>query len=134
MPSAGSTTSSPAGRRSPTGGVYTPEALRAEYLRSVAPEAHDHEVAQGYLPETVEEVPSVVTLTMRAASACMTEFILRAYAFRHEPNRVAAQTLFSLATARRGPFRRIGIPVHAQRHPGPRHARAAARPAGPRRR
>jgi len=34
---------------------------------------------------------------MRAASACMNEFILRAYPFRLEPNRDFTRTLFSLA-------------------------------------
>jgi hypothetical protein len=79
--------------------VYTPSSLRAEYLRAAAPEAHAHEVAQGYLSGAVEEAPSVVTLNMRAASACMNEWILRAYPFRHEPNARFARTLFSLATA-----------------------------------
>jgi hypothetical protein len=78
-------------------GVYTPESLRGEYLRQVAPEAHRQELAAGYLKGLVEEAPAVVTLNMRAASACVNEFIARAYPFRLEPNGRYARTTFSLA-------------------------------------
>ena len=77
--------------------VYTPDTLRAEYLRSVAPEAHAMEVAEGYIKGAAEEAPAVISLNMRAASACMNEFILRSYPFRLDPNRGYARTLFSLA-------------------------------------
>ena len=77
--------------------VYTPDALRAEYLESVAPEAHANEVGEGYIKGKVEEAPAVISLNMRAASACMIEFILRSYPFRLEPNRSYARTKFSLA-------------------------------------
>ena len=77
--------------------VYTAETLRAEYLQSVAPEAHAEEVAEGYIEGAIEEAPAVIALNMRAASACMNEFILRAYPFRLDPNRRYARTLFSLA-------------------------------------
>ncbi len=78
-------------------GVYSPESLRAEYLRRTAPEAHRQEVEAGYIRGLVEEAPSVMTLNMRAAAACVNEFIARAYPFRHEPNRRFARTEFSLA-------------------------------------
>jgi hypothetical protein len=78
-------------------GVYTPDGLRGEYLRSVAPEAHQQELDAGYLRGLVEEAPAVITLNMRAASACVNEFIARAYPFRHDPNRLYARTIFSLA-------------------------------------
>jgi hypothetical protein len=67
-------------------GVYSPEALRNEYLRSVAPEDHGEQVAVGYLKGVIDEAPSVITLNMRAASACVMEFIARCYPFRHESN------------------------------------------------
>lgn len=78
-------------------GVYTPESLRAEYLRNTAPEAHLDELKAGYLPGLVEEAPAVITLNMRAASACMNEFVARAYPYRHESNELYARTQFSLA-------------------------------------
>ncbi len=77
--------------------VYTPERLRAEYLRSVAPDAHAQEVEAGYIKGAIEEAPAVISLNMRAAAACMNEFILRAYPFRLDPNRNYARTQFSLA-------------------------------------
>ena len=77
--------------------VFTPAMLRAEYLRSVAPDAHAQEIEAGYIKGAVEEAPAVITLNMRAASACMNEFILRAYPFRIDPNRGYARTQFSLA-------------------------------------
>ena len=79
-------------------GVYSPEALRKEYLQSVAPEDHDEQVAAGYLKGVIEEAPSVITLNMRASSACVTEFIARCYPFRHESNAQFSRTTFSLAT------------------------------------
>ena len=78
-------------------GVYSPESLRAEYLRRTAPQAHREEVAAGYIPGLVDEAPTVITLNMRAAAACMNEFIARAYPYRHEPNEHYARTSFSLA-------------------------------------
>jgi len=78
-------------------GVYSPESLRAEYLRRHAPEAHQQELEAGYIKGLVEEAPAVITLNMRAASACVNEFIARAYPFRLEPNHLYARTLFSLA-------------------------------------
>lgn len=78
-------------------GVYTPELLRAEYLRQTAPDAHRHEIEAGYIKGLAEQAPSVITLNMRAASACVNEFIARAFPFRHDPNRRYARTEFSLA-------------------------------------
>ncbi len=78
-------------------GIYTPESLRGEYLRSVAPEAHQQELEAGYLKGLIEEAPAVITLNMRAASACVNEFIARAYPFRLGPNHLYARTEFSLA-------------------------------------
>lgn len=78
-------------------GVYTPESLRGEYLRDVAPEAHQQELEDGYLKGVVEEAPAVITLNMHAASTCVNEFIARAYPFRLESNRLYARTIFSLA-------------------------------------
>lgn len=79
-------------------GVYSPESLRNEYLRAVAPEDHDEQVAAGYLKGFIEEAPSVITLNMRAASACVLEFVARCYPFRHESNSYFSRTTFSLAT------------------------------------
>jgi len=78
-------------------GLYTPESLRAEYLRFNDPEAHRRELAEGYIKGTHEEAPSVITLNMRAASACVNEFVARAFPYRHEPNGKFARTTFSLA-------------------------------------
>ncbi len=55
-------------------GIYTPESLRAEYLQNTAPDAHREEVQEGYLPGVIDEAPAVITLNMRAASACIARF------------------------------------------------------------
>lgn len=78
-------------------GVYDPTSLRAEYLRRTAPDAHREEIQAGYLRGVTEEAPAVIALNMRAASACVMEFIARAYPFRHESNAAYARTQFSLA-------------------------------------
>jgi len=78
-------------------GVYTPEGLRAEYVRRVNPKAYEQELAEGYIKGVVEEAPSVITLNMRASSAVVTEFIARTFPFRQEPNALYARTIFSLA-------------------------------------
>lgn len=77
--------------------VYTPESLRAEYLRVADPDAHGEELQSGYLKGIAEEAPSVISLNMRAASACVLEFLARAYPFRHERNELYARTEFSIA-------------------------------------
>ena len=78
-------------------GVWSPELLRAEYLRRAAPEAHNNEMEAGYIKGMIEQAPSVITLNMRAAAAVMNEFVARAYPFRLEPNHLYARTIFSLA-------------------------------------
>jgi proteasome lid subunit RPN8/RPN11 len=78
-------------------GVYTPESLRAEYLRRNAPDAHRAELEAGYIKGLIDEAPGVISLNMRAAAACMNEFIARAYPYRHESNSAYARTQFSLA-------------------------------------
>lgn len=78
-------------------GVYTAEGLRAEYLRKVAPEDYARELKEGYFKGLIEEAPAVITLNMRAASACVNEFVARAYPFRLESNALYARTTFSLA-------------------------------------
>lgn len=77
--------------------IYTPARVRAEYLRRSAPEEYRQEVKAGYFKGVIEEAPAVITLNMRASSACVNEFIARAYPFRLDPNRRYARTTFSLA-------------------------------------
>ncbi|MCX4141122.1 ThiF family adenylyltransferase [Paraburkholderia sp. SEWSISQ10-3 4] len=77
--------------------VYTPESLRAEYLRTVAPDDHGEELRAGYLKGVAEEAPAVISLNMRAASACVLEFLARAFPFRHDSNENFARTEFSIA-------------------------------------
>ncbi|AZD18773.1 ThiF family adenylyltransferase [Pseudomonas chlororaphis] len=77
--------------------VYTPESLYAEDLLNSNPEAHRDQVARGYISGIQEEAPSVITLNMRAASACVNEFIARAFPFREENNSNYAQTSFTLS-------------------------------------
>lgn len=78
-------------------GVYDPDRLRQEYLHEANPEAYARELEEGYIRGASEQAPSVITLNMRAASACVNEFIARAFPFRHDPNRRYARTEFSLA-------------------------------------
>jgi hypothetical protein len=77
--------------------VYTPESLRAEYLKRVAPAAHRQELQAGYFKGVIDEAPAVITLNMRAAAACVNEFIARAYPFRIDSNELYARSSFSLA-------------------------------------
>lgn len=87
----------PGGSSLKTRGVYSPASVRAEYLAAADPEAHAVELAAGYFDGAIEEAPSVISLNMRAASAAMNEFILRAFPFRLAPNSGYARTKFSLA-------------------------------------
>lgn len=80
-------------------GVYTPEGLRAEYLRRVDPEAFRQELEAGYIKGLVEQAPAVISLNMRASSSVVMEYIARTFPFRHESNRGFARTEFSLAAA-----------------------------------
>lgn len=77
--------------------IYTADTLQAEYDRKADPVGHRQQIDAGYIKGIVEEAPAVIALNMRAASACVLEFIARQYPFRHEPNRLYAQTRFSLA-------------------------------------
>nr|WP_307728102.1 ThiF family adenylyltransferase [Massilia terrae] len=77
--------------------VFTPASLAAEYLARADVASHSARVKEGYMPGSLEEAPSVISLNMRAASACVMEFIARAYPFRHDPNVQRARTVFSLA-------------------------------------
>jgi hypothetical protein len=78
-------------------GVYSPDALRREYLQNEAPEELTEQLAEGYIKGVPDEAPSVIALNMRAASDCVMEFIARAYPFRQEHNQKRARTTFSLA-------------------------------------
>lgn len=78
-------------------GVYTPATLQAEALAETDPQAHALQVKAGYIEGLPEQAPSVIALNMRAASACVLEFIARAYPFRQEPNSLYARTRFMLA-------------------------------------
>lgn len=78
-------------------GVYTPATLQAEALAEADPDAHAAQVKAGYIEGMPEQAPAVISLNMRAASACVMEFIARAYPFRHEPNSGYARTRFMLA-------------------------------------
>lgn len=97
-------------------GVYTPESLRAEYLRRNAPESHQQEQDAGYIRGTLDEAPAVISLNMRAASACVNEFIARAYPFRHEPNERYARTQFSLAACEEEYVAEEAFDTHAYVH------------------
>ncbi len=79
--------------------VYTPTTLQAEALAESDPEAHQEQVRAGYIDGVPEQAPSVIALNMRASSACVMEFIARAYPFRHDPNRMYSRTQFMLAEA-----------------------------------
>jgi ThiF family/Prokaryotic homologs of the JAB domain len=78
-------------------GVYTPATLQAEALAESDPEAFAAQVKAGYIEGMPEQAPAVISLNMRAASACVMEFIARGYPFRHEPNGRYARTRFMLA-------------------------------------
>lgn len=79
--------------------VFTPESLRAEWLRKANPEAFKEEREAGYIKGLAEQAPSVISLNMRASSMVVMEYIARAFPFRHDPNRRFARTTFSLAAA-----------------------------------
>lgn len=79
--------------------VYTPALLHGEMLAKSQPELYEQQLAQGYITGVQEEAPSVITLNMRAASACVSEFIARCFPFREDPNGHFSRTRFSLAGA-----------------------------------
>ncbi|MCA6098160.1 ThiF family adenylyltransferase [Bradyrhizobium australafricanum] len=78
-------------------GVYDAALLEAEYLARTAPHALAGKIADGYLRGMAEEAPGVITLNMRAASACVMEFIARLFPFREFANETRARTIFMLA-------------------------------------
>lgn len=78
-------------------GVYDAVLLEAEYLARVAPQALSRKIADGYLRGMPEEAPGVIALNMRAASACVIEFIARLFPFRQFPNETRARAIFMLA-------------------------------------
>lgn len=91
-------------------GIYTPESLRAEYLHRNAPDTHRKELKAGYIKGMIEEAPAVISLNMRAAAACVNEFIARAYPFRHDPNDHYARTMFSIAACEEEYFAECSFP------------------------
>lgn len=74
--------------------VYTPELI---YRENLSEEEYDEQVERGYITGLQEEAPAVITLNMRAASACVLEYIARCFPFREYPNKGYARTLFSLS-------------------------------------
>ncbi|ODT65316.1 MAG: thiamine biosynthesis protein ThiF [Pelagibacterium sp. SCN 63-23] len=79
--------------------VFTPESLRAEWLRDANPDAFREEQEAGYIKGLAEQAPSVISLNMRASSAVVMELIARTFPFRHDANELYARTTFSLAAA-----------------------------------
>jgi ThiF family/Prokaryotic homologs of the JAB domain len=77
-------------------GVYDAATLEAEYLAANAPATLARKVADGYLQGVGEEAPAVISLNMRAASACVLEFIARVFPFRQYTNEHRARTIFML--------------------------------------
>jgi hypothetical protein len=78
-------------------GVYDASLLEAEYLARTAPKVFTDRIAEGYLRGLAEEAPGVISLNMRAASACVLEFIARLLPFRQFPNETRARSVFMLA-------------------------------------
>lgn len=77
--------------------VYTPASLRAEELARRDPVAHAEQVKAGYMPGSLEQAPSVITVNMQAASMVVQELIARLYPYRLDGNSCCARTMFSLA-------------------------------------
>jgi hypothetical protein len=78
-------------------GVYSAATLQAEALSESDPEAYADQVRRGYIDGVPEQAPAVISLNMRAGSACVMEFIARAYPFRQESNSQYVRTRFMLA-------------------------------------
>lgn len=76
--------------------VYTPDSLRAEYLKETSPESYEKQLKEGYFKGVHEEAPSVISLNMLAASFCINEFIARTFLFRQENNSNYARTVVCL--------------------------------------
>jgi ThiF family/Prokaryotic homologs of the JAB domain len=105
-------------------GVYTSASLQAEALAESDPEAHAEHVKAGYIEGLPEQAPSVIALNMRAASACMLEFMARAFPFRQEPNSQYARTRFMLAEA----FEEVNAEEEFEAKASPLLARGSAEP------
>jgi hypothetical protein len=82
----------PGGSRLMDRGVYDAALLEAEYLARVAPQTLSRKIADGYLRGIPEEAPGVIALNMRAASACVIEFLARLFPFQTH-----ARSIFMLA-------------------------------------
>jgi hypothetical protein len=78
-------------------GVYDAALLETEYLARAAPQALAQKIADGYLRGMGEEAPGVIALNMRAASACLIEFMARIFPFRQFSNETRARSIFMLA-------------------------------------
>lgn len=78
-------------------GVYSADDIAAEELARTDPEGFSRQVAEGYMPGSGEEAPSVISVNMRAASMVVQEFIARAFSYRLDGNRGFARTSFALA-------------------------------------
>lgn len=77
--------------------VYTSNSLRAEELAKRDPAAYAEQVKVGYMPGSLEQSPSVITVNMHAASMVVQELIARLYPYRLDGNSSCARTMFSLA-------------------------------------
>lgn len=77
--------------------VYTSASLRAEELAIRDPAAYAEQVEVGYMPGSLEQSPSVITVNMHAASIVVQELIARLYPYRLDGNSSCARTMFSLA-------------------------------------
>ncbi|KTB94289.1 thiamine biosynthesis protein ThiF [Pseudomonas syringae ICMP 11293] len=80
-------------------GVYTADSLRAESLLAANPEAYQQQLQRGYIRGFHEEAPAVISLNMMAASACVMEFVARAFPMREEHNSNYARTLIKFREA-----------------------------------
>jgi hypothetical protein len=90
-------------------GVYDAALLEAEYLARAAPQALSQRIADGYLRGMAEEAPGVITLNMRAASACVMELLARLFPFREFPNEARARSIFMLAEGDEDTFAESGF-------------------------
>jgi len=77
--------------------VYSSDSLRAEELAKRNPAAYSEQVKAGYMPGSLEQAPSVITVNMQAASMVVQELIARLYPYRLDGNAKCARTMFSLA-------------------------------------
>lgn len=96
--------------------VYTPASLRAEELAKRDPDAYAAQVKEGYMPGTVEEAPSVISVNMLAASTCVQEFVARLYPYRLSGNHGFARTVFSLADLEYEYFPDSAFPLQERPH------------------